>query len=116
MCSRPHVGLRDDHLSISGSHCHTPNSFAPKNAPTSGNLSPVERSKSPVTSCFQDGGPLDGRIDDRCVELNLREMCSRADGSASAIADLEVCGEAKSEAARWAYGVAGEKASEVDDI
>ena len=74
MCSRPDVGLRDDHLSSSGSHCHTRNSFAPKNAPTSGNPSPVEPSKSPAISCFQDEDRLDERIDDRCVESGGRCM------------------------------------------
>src|SRR5271163_638144 len=72
MCSGPDVGLRDDHFSGSGGHCHTRNSFARKNAPTSGNLSPVEPSKSPAISCFQDR--LDGRIDDRCVESGGRCM------------------------------------------
>src|SRR5271156_1164220 len=79
MCSGPDVGLRDDHFSGSGGHCHTRNSFARKNAPTSGNLSPVEPSKSPAISCFQDR--LDGRIDDRCVESGggcMKPPCDEA--------------------------------------
>jgi hypothetical protein len=49
-------------------------------------------------------------------KLAIRENRYAHTVDSRAIADLEVCGEAKSEAARWAYGVAGEKASEVDDI